>query len=173
MLSCFIASHQSLTDVNIPWVLLYSLYRPANGRKRHRKTQKIHVRGREKTERDTEPEWNILSETLRFEYPALPMRGFVLAGQEIGSTSGQINPKYSIQYLSSCSVWDTEISLQGLSVFTTTSPWVTISVSQYFHLTYNDRYTQSGHPSHHNQRDCGHKINAEVQKWLCQRLPQK
>ena len=68
--------------------------------------------------RDTESEGNILNEkSMEILQRVLLSRWggeFVWAGQDTGVcvwggvTSGQINPKYSIQYLSSCAAWSPE-----------------------------------------------------------------
>ena len=59
------------------------------------------------------PEWEEYGDTA--ESPALPLRGRICLGWTGyrcvwggGVTSGQINPKYSIQYLSSCAAWSPE-----------------------------------------------------------------
>ena len=54
------------------------------------------------------PEWEVYGDIA--DYPALPLRGRICLGwtRYRGGTSGHINPKYSIQYLSSCAVWSLE-----------------------------------------------------------------
>lgn len=63
--------------------------------------------------RDTESEGNILNEKCMEILQSILLSHwggeFVWAGQDTGGgTSGHINPKYSVQYLSSCAVWSPE-----------------------------------------------------------------
>lgn len=111
--------------------------------------------------RDTESEGNILNEKCMEILQSILLSHwggeFVWAGQDTGGgTSGHINPKYSVQYLSSCAVWSPERQVSprlelglkaGLQLFTFINvlhfghPFLSLSVtvcckhlSQFTHL---------------------------------------
>lgn len=171
-LDCFITPHQSFSDVNIPWAQRFAKCPLQSKLTEGGETRGkgINAWGREKTDdnrRETDGlgkretlsqnEISWLRSIWRFaEYPVLPVRENLFGLNRMhGVTSGQINPKYSIQYLSSCAVWDIEFFLPETFVsITKTSPWVSVFVCLFWNFKNNYSYLHFytlhfGHPSYH------------------------